>query len=222
MLFDAGGTLVHLDHAFIARRSAGHGAPVSEDALARGEVRARSRVDRLAAERAGALERDAERLPRYLRDLLEAAGVTAPCTERILPELVADHARENLWRVPGPDAAGTLAALRARGFRTAVVSNADGRVASQLAAAGLAEHLEVVVDSHHEGVEKPDPEIFRRALARLGVSAARSVYVGDIHAIDAVGSRAAGLLPVLLDATRLYRGGDRDCARIAALAELLG
>jgi len=225
VIFDVGGTLLHLDHAFIAARSAGHGAPVSARALARGEARARAAVDRLAAERDGALERDAARLPRYLADLLGAAGVAAPRAARVAAALVADHARENLWRVPAPDAAGTLAALRTRGFRTAVVSNADGRAARQLAAAGLAAHVEAVLDSHEEGVEKPDPEIFRRALARLGVVAARAAYVGDIRSIDVAGARAAGLVPVLIDTTRLYgadAGHGADCATLAALAELLG
>lgn len=222
VLFDVGGTLVHLDHAFIAARSAALGAPVSARALARGEARARARVDRLAAERDGALERDAARLPRYLGDLLEAAGVAAPRAADLVAELVAEHARENLWRVPAPDAVGTLAALRARGLRTAVVSNADGRVAHALAASGLAEHLEAILDSHEEGVEKPDPEIFRRALERLGVAPGRAVYVGDIRSIDVAGARAAGLAPVLIDTTGLYADGSTDCPSVAALAELLG
>jgi HAD superfamily hydrolase (TIGR01549 family) len=117
-----------------------------------------------------------------------------------------------------PGAAAALAALRARGFRVGVVSNADGRVAALLEAAGLAPHLETIVDSHLEGVEKPDPEIFRRALARLGVAAHRTAYVGDIFAIDVLGARAAGLSAILIDETGAY--ADAECPRIASLAEL--
>ena len=119
-----------------------------------------------------------------------------------------------------PGASAALAALRARGFRVGVVSNADGRVAAMLEAVGLAPHLEMIVDSHFEGVEKPNPEIFRRAVARLRVQAARTLYVGDIFAIDVVGARAAGLAAVLIDETGGYAGV--DCPRIASLAELLG
>ena len=107
---------------------------------------------------------------------------------------------------------------RERGFRVGVVSNADGRVAALLEAAGLAPHLETIVDSHLEGVEKPDPEIFRRALARLGVAAHRTAYVGDIFAIDVLGARAAGLSAILIDETGAY--ADAECPRIASLAEL--
>src|SRR5690606_27705790 len=84
--------------------------------------------------------------------------------------------------------------------------------------AGLAASFDVIVDSHFEGVEKPHPEIFRRALARLGVTAAAAAFVGDIWSIDVEGSRAAGLRPILLDVTGGY--ADRECERIAPLAEL--
>src|SRR5690606_41633732 len=56
--------------------------------------------------------------------------------------------------------------------------------------AGLAASFDVIVVSHFEGVEKPHPEIFRRALARLGVPAAAAAFVGDIWSIDVEGSRA--------------------------------
>jgi putative hydrolase of the HAD superfamily len=78
----------------------------------------------------------------------------------------------------------------------------------------------VIVDSHLEGVEKPDPEIFRRALARLGATADRTLFVGDIVSIDVVGARGAGLRPVLLDAAGAYE--DADCDRIARPGDLLG
>jgi putative hydrolase of the HAD superfamily len=104
-------------------------------------------------------------------------------------------------------------------LRTAVVSNADGRVEALLSTAGLRPHLEFVLDSHYEGVEKPDPEIFRRALARLGVPGERALYVGDIYAIDVVGARAAGLAPVLIDSVGAY--GEVDCPRIERLSDLL-
>lgn len=41
-------------------------------------------------------------------------------------------------------------------------------------------HFDTVVESFREGVRKPDPEIYRRALARLGVSPPESVMLDDI------------------------------------------
>ena len=220
VLFDAGGTLIRLDYAFMRACTRRRHHEVSDAALARGEAVVRREIDRRAAQTGGPRDRDADRVAMYFGAVLESAGVARAAAEAVALELAEEHARANLWRVAMPGAAEALAALRGRGFRVGVVSNADGRVAALLEAAGLAPHLETIVDSHLEGVEKPDPEIFRRALARLGVPATRTAYVGDIFAIDVLGARAAGLAAVLIDETGGY--ADADCPRIAALAELLG
>ena len=49
-----------------------------------------------------------------------------------------------------------------------------------------------VVVSGHEGVVKPDPEIFRRCLDRNGLSAAACVFVDD-SAANVAGAAAVGL-----------------------------
>jgi putative hydrolase of the HAD superfamily len=220
VLFDAGGTLIRLDYAFMRACAHRRNHDVSHAALARGEAVVRREIDRRAVQTGGPRDRDADRVSMYFGAVLECAGVVRPAAEAAAAELAEEHARSNLWRVAMPGAAEALAGLRARGFRVGVVSNADGRVAALLEAAGLAPHLETIVDSHLEGVEKPDPEIFRRALARIDVAPAHAVYVGDIFAIDVLGARAAGLSAVLIDETGGY--ADVACPRIAALGELLG
>jgi putative hydrolase of the HAD superfamily len=219
VLFDAGGTLVRIDYAFIARAAAGLGVAVSEHALLRGEAAARRAVDALA-DAPGRLEgTDASRIAGYFENLLRAAGLPEPAVAPVIRAMEAGHAESNLWRVPLEGAFETLRGLRARGVCTAVVSNGDGRIRAKLASLGLAEHVEFVIDSHDEGVEKPDPEIFRRALARLGVAPERAAYIGDIYSIDAVGARAAGIQPILIDPTGVYDA--IDCRTIAGLPELL-
>ncbi len=218
MLFDLGGVLLRLDYEAIAARAARRGVQLRAPALARAEAAARRAID-AHAERLGSVRgTDATRVPDYFDDLLAAAGVAESVRAELVPELRADHSDANLWRVPTPGAQQTLAVLRRAGLRTGVVSNADGRAAALLEAAGLARSLELIVDSHLEGVEKPDPEIFRRALARLDVPADRTVFVGDIWSIDVEGSRAAGLRPILMDATGGY--ADAACERIRGLEEL--
>jgi FMN phosphatase YigB (HAD superfamily) len=98
------------------------------------------------------------------------------------------------------------------------VSNANGTVRAKLGRVGLAGFFEIIVDSHDEGIEKPDPRIFHLALRRMGVKAAEAAYVGDLYHVDVVGAEAAGLRPFLLDPFGLH--GERPVARLRALDEL--
>jgi putative hydrolase of the HAD superfamily len=220
VLFDLGGVLVHLDYAAIAAEAAALGVALDAASLPRAEGRARRAIDARAGVLGGVPGTDAARVPSYFEDLLDGAGVSGHARGELVARLQAHHHQRNLWRVPFACARATLERLRAAGLRLGVVSNADGRAAAILQATGLAASLDVIVDSHLEGVEKPDAEIFRRALERLGVAAEASIFVGDIVSIDVVGARNAGLRPVLLDAAGAYQ--DVDCARIARPAELLG
>jgi putative hydrolase of the HAD superfamily len=75
-----------------------------------------------------------------------------------------------------------------------------------------------VLDSALVGVEKPDPAIFRAALAALDVAPAEALYIGDLYDVDVVGARAAGMEAVLLLPDAAVRGP--DCRRFASLAAL--
>jgi putative hydrolase of the HAD superfamily len=218
VLFDLGGVLLHLDYAAIAECAGAFGVALDSAALPQAEAHARRAIDARAA--GGRVPGDdAARIPDYFDDLLAGASVAPAARAPLVAQLRADHRARNLWRVPLAGARETLAALRRAGLRTGVVSNADGRAERLLVEAGLADEIQVIVDSHYEGVEKPDPEIFRRALVRIGADAGAAVYVGDIVSIDVAGSRAAGLRPILMDATGGYP--DPPCERIRRLPELL-
>lgn len=105
-----------------------------------------------------------------------------------------------------PEVEEVLAALRARGARLAVVSNWDVSLHDVLVRLGLRPLLDAVLTSAEEGVAKPDPELFHRALARLGARPGEAVHVGDSPALDLAGARAAGIEGVLLDRSRPTRG----------------
>ncbi len=162
--------------------------------------------------------RDAERLPLYLDTLLRGLGLAEAGARRQAAAGVAgEHRRSNLWSRRAEGSLEALETLRRRGYRIAVVSNADGRVRTLLEAAGLSAHLEFVVDSAEVGVEKPDPRIFLAATGRLGLPPAACAYVGDIYEIDVVGARRAGLAPVLIGDAPAPEG----TRRVADLTSLL-
>ncbi len=194
VLFDAGGTLIHVDGERICRAAGvGYDPPVFRDAEATAVTAVRALV--LAKPES----RDAERIPLYFDTMLSALGVDD--ADRRLEgarAIAAEHGRHNLWSKRADGSAETLEELRRRGYRTAVVSNADGRVRGLLEAAGLSPHLEFVVDSAEVGFEKPDARIFQTATLRLGLPPEACAYVGDIYEIDVVGAAGAGLHPILI------------------------
>jgi FMN hydrolase / 5-amino-6-(5-phospho-D-ribitylamino)uracil phosphatase len=111
--------------------------------------------------------------------------------ERVAARFVED-ARATLRRN-----AAVLAALAPR-YRFGIVSNFYGNLTRVCADGGLDGLFEVIIDSAEVGVCKPDPAIFRLALARLGVAPADALFVGDSVPRDMAGARAAGLAHVWL------------------------
>jgi putative hydrolase of the HAD superfamily len=213
LFFDAGGTLVHPNWRRIADELTAEGEPATPEALEAADARVRFELDR--PEAVGAT-RDRDRWYHYLEAVARGAGLRG-APPAAVARLRAYHDEHNLWEDVGPGVPDALAHLGER-YRLGLVSNANGTVRAKLARLGLARHFEVIVDSHEEGVEKPDPAIFRIALSRMGVRAEEAAYVGDLVYVDVTGARAAGLLPVLFDPKRQRAGG--DYLRVTALSEL--
>ncbi len=162
---------------------------------------------------------DARRGYRYFDVLLRRAGVPATAaTAAALQELQAYHDAWNLWEQVPAEVRPALTAIRGLGLRIVIVSNANGTLQRHVDRLGLRPLVDEVIDSHDEGVEKPDPRIFRRALERTGAAAAATLHVGDFYQIDIVGARAAGLRAVLFDTAGLYP--DADCPRVSSLIDL--
>ncbi len=205
ILFDLGGTVLEergydlaagvrallCDPGFRTRRRAG-----DLDAVLRELKTAIDRVQRTNAAEFS--------MRRWLEaELGPAPAATLAAAEALLWERSAEL-------VPMPGAAEGLAALGAGGVAAAVVSNAV--FASETLAAELARHdlpggFAFVLSSADLGIRKPDPAIFREALARLGAEPETTWFVGDSFANDVAGAHAAGLTPVWLS-----RAGGPDAA----------
>ncbi len=91
-----------------------------------------------------------------------------------------------------PDAAAALHRIGAHGLAQGVVTSGDGvRVRSELEALGVARFFGTVVAAGEASRKKPHPDPLLLALARLGVAAPESAYVGDSPE-DVEMARAAG------------------------------
>jgi len=143
------------------------------------------------------------------RDAASLAELRSRCA-RVLREALPEPARaarlgpltaallEALRFRAFPEVPAVLHSLREGGSRLVVVSNWDVSLPEALAQAGIAELVDGVIASAEVGAAKPDPEIFRRALALAGARAERAVHVGDSLELDVEGARAAGIEPVLV------------------------
>jgi putative hydrolase of the HAD superfamily len=96
-----------------------------------------------------------------------------------------------------PGADRTLDQLRSSGFRLGLITNGSGTMQGRkLDALGLRARLDAILISEVEGVRKPEPEIFRRAAARLDVAVHEAVFVGDNPDADVRGSKRSGMRSV--------------------------
>jgi putative hydrolase of the HAD superfamily len=217
VFLDAGGVLLFPNWTRIQTALAAQGVHVTAGEIARAEPRARKQLD---DQRTIGTTTDASRGWLFFDLILEHAGVRrSPATAAALAELHAYHQANNLWELVPEGVRPALSALRERGLTLVVVSNANGTLRKHMDRIGLAPHVDIVIDSQDEGVEKPDPRLFQIALERAGARPESTIHVGDLYQVDVVGARAAGLRGVLLDETGLHP--DADCDRVGSLAELV-
>ncbi|CAN5391643.1 hypothetical protein BH11MYX1_BH11MYX1_57570 [soil metagenome] len=181
--FDAGMTLVELDLDFLARRIAERGVVREPAALRAAAPQAWRRYD----------------------DRVDAGGAHGRLWHDLLREIIGDpdaglvdwlweqQPTANLFRAPITGMVELARTLRARGVRTAVLSNSEGGLASLLDEIGIADAFEVIVDSGRIGIEKPDPAIFAYTLAQLGGARdAPAIHIGDSWSADVAGALASG------------------------------
>ena len=116
---------------------------------------------------------------------------------------------------PYPDSLPALSALADRGIRTAVVSNIGWDPRHVLAVHGVTPLVDAVLLSYEEGCCKPDPALFTKACARLGVEPGRTLMVGDDRTADG-GAEAVGIRTFFVDPLPVT---DRPDGFAAVLAE---
>jgi putative hydrolase of the HAD superfamily len=148
---------------------------------------------------------------------LSEVGTPRSEHDRLFERLYERFTDLSTYRVH-PDAVPVLERLRKADLLLGLISNFEEWLERLLEALEVAHFFDVTVISGVEGVEKPDPEIFRIALHRAGVAPEDAVYVGDHPFFDVEAARQAGLLPVLVD--RRGRHPDTDAVRITSLEDL--
>jgi HAD superfamily hydrolase (TIGR01549 family) len=137
-----------------------------------------------------------------------APKVTAYMLEAYRPESVVPE-----------DAMRLLSALKQSGYKLALISNREKPYQEEIEALGLSPFFALTLAGGEIKAWKPEPEIFLHACQHLDVRPEQAMYVGDNYFADVVGSRRAGLQPVLYDPRGTFP--DPGCAIIKSFDELL-
>jgi FMN phosphatase YigB (HAD superfamily) len=210
VFFDLGGTLV--DERDFARWS---------DAAAR--LRLDAPVEEIARAFAE-VEEIADREPQmgfhdfWRETLSRATGVALPpgVAERFCATL-----REGPCAYPlFSDVRRCLDTLSRQRRRLGIISNSESsdRVREILRNADLEGRFDPIVSSGTEGIRKPHPAIFHRALELAGVPGPSAFYVGNLPETDARAAARAGLHSIWLH--RNGTGFGEDPPEITSLLEL--
>jgi putative hydrolase of the HAD superfamily len=136
--------------------------------------------------------------PALARAMLADVGVDVDdvALERFL---VAEHAAWAPARRLASTTHALLDAIRERGLKTGIVSNAfdpGWLLMRDLDEMELAPRLDVAVFSSDVGLRKPHPKIFLRALEELTVQPDHALFVGDRLRQDVGGAHALGMRTV--------------------------
>jgi putative hydrolase of the HAD superfamily len=113
-------------------------------------------------------------------------------------EVAYEHfAEPSVWELY-PEVPGVLKELQPH-FQLAVISNFDGRLRFILEHLGISKFFTHIFISSEIGADKPDPEIFRRALKLLDLEPDEVLHVGDDPQRDWEAASEAGLSTFELD-----------------------
>lgn len=234
VVFDIGGvfTVRHPEPVRIGMSRAGFELPEGAELYRRAHHVAVRAVSDLLADADTVRDYDRETWVHWERSYLRSLGVSENRLDgavRAMFALVSGMDVTSVWRQLLQENIDGFHRIAASGMPVAVVSNNNGTAEEQLRHFGICQvgpgplpSVTIVVDSELVGVAKPDPAIFRPALAALGTAPARTLYVGDTVHADVRGATAAGMPVVQLDPYDLH--ADFDHVRlpdIGALADLL-
>ncbi len=124
--------------------------------------------------------------------LARKRGISPEAAARLIQEVFYGRWERIVRRVRlFPHVPETLSALKARGYRLAVLS--DFPLGRKLEAFGLAGLWDYARSSEESGYLKPAPEPFLDLVRAFGVPPSEVLYVGNNYAYDVEGARKQGL-----------------------------
>ncbi len=136
-----------------------------------------------------------------LRKVLEGWGYPNLEKEDISPVIAGMYAvSQKHWHVE-PDAITTLESLKRDGYKIGLISNAadDQDVQTLIDQANIRSYFELIMTSAAQGIRKPDPYMFQKALDFWNLKPSQAVMVGDTLNADILGANQVGIFSVWIN-----------------------
>jgi len=125
------------------------------------------------------------------QQLTEELEITSVTWEDLLQDYISQF-KNNC--IPFPNLFEMLEELRKNNLNLGIITNGIGQFQmDNIKALGIEKYFQTILVSEWEGLKKPDPNIFLRALKQLDVLPDQSVYVGDHPENDVKAAQNLGI-----------------------------
>lgn len=126
--------------------------------------------------------------------LVEELNITRLTAEDLLDDYLLEFRNHC---IPFGDLVEMLEDLKTQGIRLGMITNGFGNFQlHNIQALGIEHYFEAILISEWEGIKKPNPEIFTRALSKLLVKPEESMFIGDHPMNDVEAARNVGMIGV--------------------------
>ncbi|MFS0823331.1 HAD family hydrolase [Bacillus sp. 1P02SD] len=113
-------------------------------------------------------------------------------------ELLEDYISEFKYNcVPFPNLIPMLGELKDTGLQLGIITNGIGQFQlDNIRSLGIEKYFDTILVSEWEGIKKPDPQIFMKAVAQLNVQPNQCIFVGDHPDNDVKAARNVGMIGI--------------------------
>ena len=125
------------------------------------------------------------------QQIVDEFGVTSITWEELLQDYISEF-KHNC--IPFPNLIGMLEELKSNNILLGMITNGYGQFQmDNIIALGIEKYFDIILVSEWEGIKKPDPRIFNKALKELNISANEGVFMGDHPENDVLAAKNVGL-----------------------------
>ncbi|WP_044337123.1 HAD family hydrolase [Rossellomorea aquimaris] len=125
------------------------------------------------------------------KQLIEEFTIPEITWEELLQDYISEFKHSC---VPFPQLHRMLDELRSKNIKLGMITNGFGQFQmDNILGLEIKDYFDEILVSEWEGLKKPDPEIFKRALLRLNLEPHECIFIGDHPEYDVYGAQKVGM-----------------------------